>query len=155
MRGSASSGNGALTIFFRSTVVSLILLSMYHNVPAYMKWAANPKYTVVETSRELGKILDQAYIAGLWSPLATIENRHKALFLGNNWFNYRDTFKKYPVTHLFLWDGNNREELRFLRRAYSKNLQDAKLMKTYPIKGKPVRLFKLNNPKEKTTHASP
>ncbi len=153
MRASLPSGKGALTIFFRSTVVSLILLSMYHNVSGYLKWAANPKYTVIETSRELGKILDQAYIAGLWSPLATIENKHKALYVGNNWFNYRDTFKKYPVTHLFLWDGNNREELRFLRRAYPKIMQDAKLMKTYSIKGKPVRLFKLNNQIKNTTHA--
>ena len=150
IRDSSSPGNGALNVFFRSTVVSLILLSMYHNVPGYMKWAANPKYTVIETSRELGKILDQAYIAGLWSPLATIENRHKALYVGNNWFNYRDTFKKYPVTHLFLWDGNNREELRFLKKAYPGIMERASILKIFDIKGLPIRLFKINKANEKS-----
>ena len=90
-------------------------------------------------------MFDQAYIAGLWSPLATIENRHKALYVGNNWFNYRDTFTKYPVTHLFLWDGNHKEELRFLKRAYPEVMRRARLLKMYKIKGLPVRLYEINN----------
>lgn len=133
------------TVILRSVVISIISVSIYLQVPAYLKWAKNPEYTVLTTSKELGEMLDQAYIGGLWSPLATIENRHKALLVGNQWFNYVDTFKRYPLTHLFLWDGNNREELRFLNRAYPEVMKNAQLMKTYHIKGKPVRLFKLNN----------
>ena len=135
----------AQTVLLRSAVVSIILVSIYLQVPAYLRWARNLEYTVLTTSKELGEMLDQAYIAGLWSPLATIENRHKALYVGNNWFNYKDTFKKYPVTHLFLWDGNNAEELRFLEKAYPKTMKRANLLKIYTIKGLPVRLYKINN----------
>lgn len=135
----------ATTVLWRSVVVSIILVSIYLQAPAYLRWLTNPKYTVLTTSKELGGMLDQAYIAGLWSPLATIENRHKALYVGNNWFNYKDTFKKYPVTHLFLWDGNNKEELRFLLRAYPEVMKRASLLKSYKIKGLPVRLYKINN----------
>jgi len=135
----------AQAVLLRSAVVSIILVSIYLQAPAYLRWARNLEYTVLTTSKELGEILDKAYIAGLWSPLATIENRHKALYVGNNWFNYKDTFKKYPVTHLFLWDGNNKEELRFLKRAYPEVMRRARLLKIYTIKGLPVRLYKINN----------
>jgi len=132
-------------IFIKSTVVSIIFLTLYINGSYYLRWVGNAKYTVMDVSKELGKMLDQAYIAGLWSPLATIENRHKALYVGNNWFNYKDTFKKYPITHLFLWDGNNAEELRFLERAYPETMKRASILKIYTIKGLPVRLYKINN----------
>lgn len=134
----------ALNIFLRSTVVSIIAFSLYINGSFYRRWFNNPKYTVIETSRELGRTLDNAYIAGLWSPLATVENRHRCLYVGNNWFNYKDTFDRYPVTHLFLWDGNNKEELRFFQRAYPQIMEHADIVKIYSIKALPVRLFKIN-----------
>ncbi|HJO63672.1 MAG TPA: hypothetical protein QF571_12745, partial [Desulfobacterales bacterium] len=62
----------------------------------------------------------------------------------------RDTFKKYPVTHLFLWDGNNREELRFLKKAYPGIMERASILKIFDIKGLPVRLFKINKANEKS-----
>jgi 4-amino-4-deoxy-L-arabinose transferase-like glycosyltransferase len=135
----------ATTVLCRSVIVSIILVSIYFQVPAYLRWLRNPQYTVLKTSQELGEMFDQAYIAGLWSPLATIENKHKALYVGNNWFNYRDTFTKYPVTHLFLWDGNHKEELRFLKRAYPKVMRRTRLLKMYNIKGLPVRLYEINS----------
>ena len=135
----------AFQIIMRSIVISIITLTIYLNGSHYLGWANNAKYTVMNTSQELGKMLNKAYIAGLWSPLVTIENRHKALYLGNNWFNYKNTFEKYPVTHLFLWDGNNAEELRFLKKAYPKTMKKARLLKIYTIKGLPVRLFEIND----------
>jgi len=83
-------------------------------------------------------------IAGLWAPLATIENRHRSLYLGKNWFNYRKTFSRYPVTHLFLWDGNNQEELRFLMERYPTIMERAVLLKIYNINRFPVRFYKIN-----------
>jgi 4-amino-4-deoxy-L-arabinose transferase-like glycosyltransferase len=134
----------ALKVFLRSAVVSIIAFVLYLNGSFYWSWLRTPKYTVMETSRELGQILDNAYIAGLWSPLATIENRHRCLYVGNNWFNYQETFDRYPVTHLFLWDGNDKEELRFFQRAYPQIMEQAEMVKIYSIKALPVRLFKIN-----------
>jgi hypothetical protein len=128
----------------RSIAVACVAYSFYLNSTLYLRWYRHPRYTVVETSRELGKILDNAYIAGLWSPLATIENHHRALYVGNNWFNYINTFDRFPVTHLFLWDGNNQEELRYFNGAYPKIMENANLIKTYSIKDLPVRLIQIN-----------
>ncbi len=133
----------ALRVFLQSAVVSVVAFSLYLNGSFYLKWFKDPKYTVIETSKDLGKILDNAYIAGLWSPLATIENRHRALYVGRNWFNFESTFERYPVTHLFLWDGNDKEELRFFQSAYPQVMERAELIKIYFIKAKPVRLYKI------------
>ncbi len=128
----------------QSAIIAAVMFSVYINGAYYMRWFNDPKYTVIESSRELGGMLNHAYIAGLWSPLATIENRHRCLYLGNNWFNYQNTFERFPITHLFLWDGNNKEELRFLQRAYPEIMEKASLIKTYSIKALPVRLFQIN-----------
>lgn len=144
----SSKGNNVFCIICRSAVISVILLALFINGTQYLRWIRTVKYSVIDTSKDLGKRLDHAYIAGLWSPLATIENKHKALYVGNRWFNYKDTFKKYPVTHLFLWDGNNKEELRFLNSAYPEIMKRAKLIKIYKIKGLPVRLYEIKNMKE-------
>ncbi len=149
-RESQISKKGVIGVVSNALVMTMLLVSFYHQIPAYFRWVRNPNYSVVDTSRELGKILEKAYIGGLWSPLATIENKHRALYVGNHWFNYIDTFKIFHLTHLFLWDGNNREELRFLRHAYPEIMQNAHLINTYNIKGKPVRLFKITYPAENT-----
>lgn len=124
-------------------VVSIIFLSLITNGRLYWRWARSPHFTVIDTSRELGNILDDAYIVGLWAPLICLENQHKALYVGKGRFNDKDTFKRYSITHLFLWDGNHREELRFLQEAYPQIVEKAKLIKIYNIKGLPTRLFQL------------
>lgn len=130
-------------IFCRSAVITLIFLSLSIDGFQYWEWAKSPQYMVKAVSKELGKILDNAYILGLWAPLATIENKHRSLYVGEKWFNYRDTFNRYPVTHLFLWDGNHRQELRFLQKAYPEVMKKVELLKTYTIKEYPVRLYKI------------
>jgi len=131
-------------LFLRSAVVGLIGFSLIIHGAHYFRWVRSPAYTVRNASRDLGRLPGEALIAGLWAPLATIENQHRSLNLGKNWFNYDNTFVKYPVTHLFLWDGNNKEELRFLIEKYPEIMERAILIKTYTINKFPVRLYKIN-----------
>ncbi len=122
-------------------VIALFMVSVLTNGYRYFQWFKYPNYTVRDTSRDLGKILDGAYLAGLWAPLLCLENSHRALYLGEG--NERETFSRYPVTHLILWDGNNREELRRLQRDYPEVMEKAREIKVYNIKELPVRLFEL------------
>jgi 4-amino-4-deoxy-L-arabinose transferase-like glycosyltransferase len=145
--GLAMSGSGrdrGIRLFLRSAVAGLIGFSLIIHGAQYYRWVRSPAYTVRNTSRELGRLSGEVLIAGLWAPLATIENRHRSLYLGKNWFNYKKTFFKYPVTHLFLWDGNNKEELLFLIERYPKIMERAILIKTYHINKFPVRFYKIN-----------
>ena len=130
-------------LFLRSAVVGLIGFSLMIQGAHYCRWVRSPAYTVRNASRSLRTLRGEVLIAGLWAPLATIENRHRSLVLGNNWFNYENTFVKYPVTHLFLWDGNRQEEIRFLIKKYPEIMERAILIKTYTIDKLPVRLYKI------------
>jgi 4-amino-4-deoxy-L-arabinose transferase-like glycosyltransferase len=146
--GQAMSGSDRdrrIRLFLRSAVAGLIGFSLIIQGAQYYRWVRSPAYTVRNTSRELGRLSGEALlIAGLWAPLATIENRHRSLYLGKNWFNHYKTFVRYPVTHLFLWDGNNQEELRFLMERYPTIMERAILLKTYNINKFPVRFYKIN-----------
>jgi len=124
-------------------VFTVILLSVAINGKLFYNWVSSPRHTVLSTSRILGTNLNNAYIAGLWAPLICLENSHKALAVGKGWFNDKNTFEKFPITHLFLWDGNNKEELRFFQKSYPKIMDKAKLLKIFYIQGKPTRLFEL------------
>lgn len=119
-----------------------LLIGGYH----WLGWAGGRRYTVIDTSRQLGQTLTDAYIAGLWAPLICLENRHRALCVGGGWFNDRETFVRYPVTHLFLWDGNRREELRFFQKDYPEVMARARELQVYTIKGLPTRLFQIAGP---------
>jgi hypothetical protein len=125
-------------------VAGLIGFSLIIHGAQYYRWVRSPAYTVRNTSRELGRLSGEILIAGLWAPLATIENRHRSLYLAKDWFNYYKTFAKHPVTHLFLWDGNNQEELRFLIESNPKIMKRAILINTYNINKFPVRFYKIN-----------
>ncbi|MEA3369392.1 MAG: hypothetical protein U9Q24_03455, partial [Candidatus Ratteibacteria bacterium] len=124
-------------------ILALFLTSMLTNGYRYFNWFVQPCYSVINTSRELGKILNQAYLAGLWSPLFCLENSHRALYLGEG--NERETFSRYPITHLMLWDGNNREEVRMVEANYPEVMKEAREIKVYTVKELPVRLFKLGS----------
>jgi 4-amino-4-deoxy-L-arabinose transferase-like glycosyltransferase len=140
-------GGGFLKALPRTMATVLLLLFLAVNGLHAWRFFHDPQYKVRDTSRELGRILDRAMIAGLWAPLATIENGHRSLYVGNLWFNYRKTFDRFPVTHLFLWDGNHREEERFISKAYPEVWARAILVKTYSIKDLPVRLYQLSQGK--------
>jgi 4-amino-4-deoxy-L-arabinose transferase-like glycosyltransferase len=145
--GQAMSGSDRdrrIRLFLRSAVAGLIGFSLIIQGAQYYRWVRSPAYTVRNASRELGRLSGEALIAGLWAPLATIENRHRSLYLGKNWFNDHKTFTRYPVTHLFLWDGNNQEELRFLMERYPTIMKRAVLIKIYNINRFPVRFHKIN-----------
>ncbi len=122
-------------------VLALFLTSVLTNGYRYFNWFSRPRYTVMHTSRELGKILNQAYLAGLWSPLFCLENSHRALYLGEG--NERKTFSRYPITHLMLWDGNNREEVRMVEANYPEVMKEAREIEVYTVKELPVRLYKI------------
>ncbi len=144
--GSITDGAGLLLTGFTPVklfILALFLTSILINGYRYFDWFTQPRYTVMNTSRELGKILDQAYLAGLWSPLFCLENSHRALYLGEG--NERETFSRYPVTHLMLWDGNNREEVRMLEANYPAVMKEAREIRVYTVKDLPVRLFKLGS----------
>ncbi|OGF58308.1 MAG: hypothetical protein A2Y62_18575 [Candidatus Fischerbacteria bacterium RBG_13_37_8] len=92
----------AINILLKIAVALLILGSITINMKQYIDWQINKTYKIRDISRKLGVDLKNAYIAGLTSPAFNIENKHKSLFLWENFVNYNEPYKKYPLTHAIL-----------------------------------------------------
>mgnify|MGYP005854354181 FL=1 len=88
--------------FIKLIIIILILVSTFININQYVTWQINKTYKVRDISRKLGEELKDAFIAGLTAPAFNLENRHKSLFLWENFVNYEKPFEKYPITHAIL-----------------------------------------------------
>lgn len=130
--------------FLLAVVAVLLLSSVLINGRQYLQWAARPQYVIRTISRELGTMLDHAYIAGLATPMLCLENTHRALYVWKNFTNYQNTFKRFPVTHLFLGEFN--DEVRYYQRRFPEVMKRATLLKTYWIKGGRFHLYSIVDP---------
>jgi len=135
---------------FKSILVPLIILMatlcLYINMKYYWNWNAEKTYTVRDISRELGEKLENAYIGGMTSTVAVLENRHKALWLYPNFVNWdKHTFEKYPLTHALLGTDVSREIIHFFDR-WPERMNRAALLKVYPIKDYFLHLYSFVDP---------
>jgi hypothetical protein len=68
----------------------------------YLRWALHPRFQFRDVSRDLGKALPKATIAGLWAPVISLENEHRAHEYFPGAINDTpDFFQKYGITHVF------------------------------------------------------
>ncbi|GAK58093.1 hypothetical protein U27_05066 [Candidatus Vecturithrix granuli] len=121
-----------------------LLISLNINGRQYARWALHPNYVVRNISRELGTMLDNAYLAGLATTMLCLENTHKALYVWHNFTNYQNTFQRFPVTHLFLAEFN--DEVGYYRHSFPEVMKRATLLKTYWIKGSRFHLYSIIDP---------
>jgi hypothetical protein len=137
---------------FQGVAIVFMLWFLGSNGAQYYQWASAPQYTIRDTSRELGQMLDNAFLAGLPTPMLSMENTHRALYVWENFANHKDTFQKYPITHLFL--GKFNDEVGYYKRKFPDVMQRAKLLKTYWIKGSRFHLFSVVEPSITQVQAS-
>ncbi len=130
--------------------VLIFSLSLTHNLFLYMKWAKRPSYQVLTASREVGKMVKNGIIVGLWAPMICMENRNRALCVASHWFNDKEPYKTYHFTHVFLWRGNHDAELSLIRRPLGRNFikEHLKPVAKFKIKGAWGILFKVVQKKE-------
>lgn len=124
--------------------VIVLFISVSVNGIQFYRWAATPQYVIRDTSRELGTLLKNAFIAGLATPMLCIENTHRALYVWENFTNYQDTLQRYKLTHLFLAEFN--DEVGYYYRKFPELMQRAKLLKSFQIKGSAFHLFSVVEP---------
>lgn len=130
----------AAVAFLGLPVLVTVSVDGYH----YARWALHPRYVIRDLSHELGRTLNHAFIAGLGAPMVALENRHRALHVYENFFNYQNTFDRYPITHLFM--GAFNQEVDFYYRTYPAQMQRATLLKVYPIKDSHFYLYSMVEP---------
>jgi len=127
-------------------IVIMILFSLVINMSYYWQWNTNKTYTIRDISRELGEKLEDAYIGGMTSTVAVMENRHKALWLYPKFVNWDlHTFEKYPLTHALLGTDVSNEINHFFNQ-WPERMNRAKLLKVYPLKNYFLHLYSFVDP---------
>lgn len=139
-------GNDKLKYVFTSLIVLMIGISFVINMGYYLQWNANKTYTIRNMSGELGEKLENAYIGGMTSTVAVLENRHKALWLYPNFVNWdKSTFEKYPLTHALLGTDVSHEIIHFFNQ-WPERMARARLLKVYSIKDYFLHLYSFVEP---------
>jgi 4-amino-4-deoxy-L-arabinose transferase-like glycosyltransferase len=127
-------------------IVLMILSSLVINMSYYWQWNENKTYIIRDISRELGEKLEDAYIGGMTSTVAVMENRHKALWLYPNFVNWDlHTFEKYPLTHALLGTDVSKEIIHFFKQ-WPERMNRAKILKIYPLKNYFLHLYSFVDP---------
>ncbi len=134
-------GIGARPALRAAIVLLVIGLALAHGLRQYWSWAADRRYTIVETSREIAPLVDGGLLAGLSSHALSLENRARGLYAWEPWFNYRDTFGRFPITHLMLGVFNG--EVDWYWRKYPEQMRRAVPLRVYHLWRSDFYLFSM------------
>jgi 4-amino-4-deoxy-L-arabinose transferase-like glycosyltransferase len=127
-------------------LTTAVAVSLVFNLAYYWQWHKTKTYTVRDISLELGEKLENAYIGGMTSAVAVLENKHKALWLYPNFVNWNaDTLKTYPLTHALLGADLSREVHHFFNQ-WPERMNRAGLLKVYHIKNYFLHLYSFTEP---------
>lgn len=125
-------------------IAVLVLLSTILNIHQYIIWQINKTYKVRDISRKLGEDLKDAFIAGLTAPAFNLENRHKSLFLWENFVNYEKPFEKYPLTHAIL--GLFNKEIHYYYSKWSEIMNRSYLVDVFNLRNTIFHLYAFKEP---------
>jgi hypothetical protein len=122
-------------------IVLVTTLALGHGLGQYRAWAADRRYTIFETSREIAPLVDDGLLAGLASPALSLENKTRVLYAFEPWFNYQETFARFPITHLVLGVYNG--EVDWYWRKYPEEMRRAIPLRVYHLWRSDFYLFSM------------
>ena len=82
-------------------ILLFVSISLSLNLSLYYKWWHKPSYNVAHASREIGKIVKNGVIAGLWAPMICMENKNQALCIASGWGNDDHPYKNTSLRTCF------------------------------------------------------
>jgi hypothetical protein len=134
--------------FIKKIAVLLILFGVFFfNGRPYLDWALHPKFKLKNISIDLGKAIDHAAISGLWAPVISLENKHRAHESFPGFVNdQKDFLEKFEITHVFASTAFNNQEINYYRKNFPQAIQRAQLRVKYFIWRAEMLLYELNPP---------
>jgi 4-amino-4-deoxy-L-arabinose transferase-like glycosyltransferase len=124
-------------------VVVIVILILLININPYISWTKTHQNSLIRTSQDLGKILNQgAVISGPYASTLTQDNNLGFCF---HMFGVVrvDTllFQRYPITHLALERRGGNKERAF--KDYPEVMKDARVVTSYLLRGMPVDVYRI------------
>ena len=117
-----------------SMIATLVAASIFVNMKPFLSWALNPHFHIRDISRDFGKAYDHMVIAGLLSPIISLENGYEAHPYRTGYINpYPDFLQKFNISHIFLTIHAGGIEKKQYQRDFPESMQKAKLVARYPL----------------------
>jgi len=125
----------------------ILLGAVFFNGQKYLSWALHPEFKLKLISRDFGKAFDNGVIAGLWAPVVSLENKHRAHESYPGFYNdEKDFLEKFDITHVFASTFFGGLENKYYWRNFPEAMERAKLLAQYYIWRGTVLLYELNPP---------
>jgi len=116
----------------------------------YMSWALSPRFQFSEISQDYALAFEQAAFAGLWAPVISLENKHRAHEYFPGLINDdKNFFAKFGITHVFTTTSHGEDKT--FERQFPKIMEQAKLLARYHIWTTEVLLYDIHPGKEEST----
>jgi 4-amino-4-deoxy-L-arabinose transferase-like glycosyltransferase len=141
-------GGRTIPVGSRTAVVACIVLpaalSLSVDAVNWRQWAATRRHVIRDTSRQFGKAIPDAYIAGLGATTISLENRNRAIHAYGKFFNGEETFSRFPITHLFV--GGRNREIEFWYSRYPEEMKRARFLRAVAVKKDHYYLYSVSDP---------
>ncbi len=138
----------SFTPLAKKIILVLVFLGViFFNGKPYLAWALHPKFKLRNISFDLGEAFDHAVISGLWAPVISLENKHRAHESFPGFVNdEKDFLEKFQVTHVFASTAFNNQEIDYYRRNFPEAMGKARLLAKYPVWRTEMLLYDLKPP---------
>ncbi len=139
----SKSGVGSVNIGFRLLIaLVLVVISFVVNFGQYISWASSPMYSLNRSSLDLGKVLSkEAVVSGPYGPALVWDNQLEDVI---HMFGVTQPdpqlFLTYPITHLALERGDNRDRAF---QDYPQVMNNSKVVTTYWLRNIPVDVYRI------------
>jgi hypothetical protein len=127
--------------FFFSYIFIILLIAEFSLL---MKFNLNPKYNLKKINIYMkNKIKQDSFIVGQCALRAVFDTKIKAIPAYKGWFNDKNLFSRYPITHLLML--KKFRELSWIIVRYPERKDKINLVKVFPIWDTKITLYKLTN----------
>jgi 4-amino-4-deoxy-L-arabinose transferase-like glycosyltransferase len=130
----------------------LCLYFLVGNVTSHARWYSGRKHSIENFNKVIAELPEGSVIGGISALFAVAETPHTAVRIDprrGSWFNKRDPFNRFGVTHLILtpYVGNERRTLSL----YKKETSNLTLLRSYHVCGYLYNLYEVGPPASSDT----
>jgi len=108
----------------------------------YQKFILHPNYNLKRISNYVSTMKSDSFISGQCALRVCFDTKIKAIPAYKGWFNDKNLFKRFPITHLLVLKKFN--EISWIKKEYLNTIRKFKLKKRFPIWDTQLILFKLS-----------
>lgn len=138
--------------YLPSKAKNVLLVALLAGIFVYqgaqdISWIVSPRFQFSEISQDYGKAFKNAVFAGLWAPVISLENTHRAHEYFPGLINDdKNFFEKFGITHVFTTTSHGEDKT--FERQFPAVMAQSKLLARYHIWTTQVLLYDIHPGKE-------